>query len=372
MTEQKQDYGLAERAQTQQEPAPALPYRPRDPRSYSPNIGLIGCGGISAQHLKAYVKAGYRVVALCDRTERKARQRQSEFYPRAEVFTDYRRLLDRGDIEVVDIVTHPHQRESIIEEAILAGKHMLSQKPFVTDLEFGQRMVELADQRGVRVAVNSNGRWAPHFSYLRQAVAHGLLGDVVAVHCSVHWNHNWIAGTEFDRVRHIILYDFGFHWFDILGCFMPQRTARRVYASLATAADQTARPPLLGQALVEYDRAQATLAFDGATRFGPEDRTCVVGNRGTIISSGPDLMEQTLRLYRGSGQSCPKLEGKWFPDGFHGTMGELLCAVEENREPYNSARGHLKSLELCFAAVASAEQHQPKIPGDVKFLVPGS
>ena len=69
----------------------------------------------------------------------------------------------------------------------------------------------------------------------------------------------------------------------------------------------------------------------------------------------------------------PKIpvKGCWFPDGFHGAMGELLRAIEEDREPTNSARDNLRSLELCFAAVASAEIRRPVDPGTVRRL-PGS
>ena len=68
------------------------------------------------------------------------------------------------------------------------------------------------------------------------------------------------------------------------------------------------------------------------------------------------------------GISQPVLTGTWFPDGFHGTMGELLCAIEAGRAPTHSARNNLKSLALCFAAVASAESGKPVAPGSVKSL----
>ena len=64
------------------------------------------------------------------------------------------------------------------------------------------------------------------------------------------------------------------------------------------------------------------------------------------------------------GQAQPRLEGSWFPDGFHGTMAELLCAIEENREPSNSAANNLQSLALAFAAMASAGTGKPEIPGE--------
>ncbi len=47
-------------------------------------------------------------------------------------------------------------------------------------------------------------------------------------------------------------------------------------------------------------------------------------------------------------------------------MAELLCAIEENREPYNSARDNLKSLALCFAAMKSADTGKPIKVGSVR------
>ncbi len=128
----------------------------------------------------------------------------------------------------------------IIADALKAGKHVLSQKPFVVDLDVGERLADLADRCGLKLAVNQNGRWAPHFSFMRQAVATGLLGDVTAVHLSVHWDHGWVKNTEFEKVKHLILFDFGIHWFDILACFMARQRAEQVYA---TAAQSQARGP---------------------------------------------------------------------------------------------------------------------------------
>ncbi|MGA2619350.1 MAG: Gfo/Idh/MocA family oxidoreductase [Thermoguttaceae bacterium] len=351
--------------------APPLPYQPRDPQHYRPAIGLIACGGITAHHLNAYQQAGYHVAALCDLVPSRARKWKAKFYPDAKVYRDYREVLRRDDIEVVDVATHPAERMPIIEEALRAGKHVLSQKPFVLDLGFGQRMVDLADRQGVRLAVNQNGRWAPHFSYLREAIRAGLLGQVTAAHLSVHWDHNWVKGTAFDQVQHLLLYDFAIHWFDMLTCIFGDLRATRVYASLAHSPQQAARPALLAQALVEYDGAQASLAFDADTHFGPQDRTYVAGTLGSVSSVGPDLKRQTLTLATAAGQATPVLEGHWFDDGFHGTMGELLCAIEEGREPFNGARDNLRSLELCFAAVASAERHKAVTPGSVRVL-PGA
>jgi predicted dehydrogenase len=219
--------------------------------------------------------------------------------------------------------------------------------------------------------VNQNARWAPHFSYIREAVQSGLLGTIDAVHCDVHWDHSWVQGTVFETVRHLILYDFGIHWFDFLATIMQGIQPRRVYASMARSATQLVAPPLLAQAMIDYESVQATLIFDGFTRFNRMDRTLVVGSKGAIRSEGPTTETQRVELTTADGVARPRLKGTWFPDGFHGTMAELMCAISENREPSHSARNNLDSLALCFAAVASAERGEPVKPGSVRQLPGG-
>jgi len=358
-------YGKGAEVKARRIAAPELPYRPRDPKTYHPLIGLIGCGGITQSHLRAYRKAGYNVVALCDVDIARAEARRSEFYPSAQVYSDHRELLQRDDIEVVDIATHALVRRKQIQDSLLAGKHVLSQKPFVLDLAHGHQLADLADRKGLRLAVNQNGRWAPHFSYIRTAIAEGLIGQVLSAHLSVQWNHDWMAGTAFDSIKHVILYDFAIHWFDIVTCFMGGQRARRVFASTAHAPGQRAKPPLLAQVLIEYDGAQASLVFDGFARYGPRDTTLVTGTTGAVQSIGPNLDKQAVTLITPTGYSRPKLAGKWFHDGFHGTMAELLCSIEERRQPANNARENLESLALCFAATRSADMSKPQFPGRI-------
>lgn len=362
------DYGLAKIATTQQIAAPDLPYQPRNPKSYNPPIGLVGCGGISSQHLNAYKQAGFNVVALCDRNEHKARERQQQFYPDAFVTTDYRELLKRDDIEVVDVTPHPVDRIPIIAAAIAAGKHILSQKPFVTDLVEGERLIEFAQKRGVKIAVNQNGRWAPHFSYLRNAIGAGLIGDIVSANFSLHWDHNWIVGTPFEEIHDLILYDFGVHWFDMAACFFGQREAKQVQAMTVRGIGQQARPPMLASAIIEFDGGLATLNFNANVTHGQQDRTYIAGTFGSIESIGPSLSQQAVTLYTANGFAKPALQGTWFLQGFHGTMAELLCAIEEQREPLNNARDNLHGLALCFAAIASAAQGKPQVPGSIRKL----
>ncbi len=365
----KKLYGESIDAVVKEIKAPNLPYKPARLKKYKPRIGLIACGGITQSHLTAYRAAGFNVVALCDLIPERIEARRAEFYPDAFTTTDYHEILDRKDIDVVDVATHPPERYPILKDAINAGKHVLSQKPFVIDLDKGVELCNLADKKGVKFAVNQNGRWSPNWSYLRQVVDRGMLGNVLGAHLTVHWNHNWIAGGPFDSVRHIVLYDFAIHWFDIVTQFMQGRKATRVFASNTHAEGQLAKPNLLGQALIEYDGAQASLVFDGSTPLGSKATTYLAGTLGSAVSVGPSISDQSVTVYTKKGHFTPKLDGAWFREGFQGTMAELLSSIEQDRTPQNNARANLESLAVCFAACKAADTGKPQIPGKVRKLV---
>jgi predicted dehydrogenase len=363
----KKKYNDMSEAAVKEIAAPNLPYQPPRPKKYNPPIAIIGCGGIcGGAHLPAYKEMGLNVVAVCDLIESRAEDKRKTFFPDAKVYTDYKEVLKRDDIEVVDIATHPQDREYLIPAALKAHKHVLSQKPFVLDLDKGEKFAELADKMGVKLAVNQNGRWSPHWSYLRNAIGKGLIGEVGAVHLNCHWNHEWIATTPFNRVHHIVLYDYAIHWFDAIASFMPGRVAKRAFSMLAYAKGQVSKPPLLGQSMVEFDTGHASLVFDAKTHFSASDDGIVVGTKGTLRYDGGGLENQSVELTTKAGRAVPKLEGRWFRQGFMGTMGELLRAIEKNDTPANNAHDNLRGLAICFAAVVSAESGKPELVGKVR------
>lgn len=345
-------YALKTRAQASI-PAPDLPWQPPMPRAYRPRIALIGAGGIAAAHLDAYRSAGWTVAAIASRSLDKAAARAAEFFPDARVTTDVQSVLSDPGIDVVDLTPHPADRLPLIEAALRARKHVLSQKPLVLDLDQGERLSDLADRKGVKLAVNQNGRWAPHLAWMREAVRAGLIGDLIAAHVAIHWNHGWIAGTPFERIHDLILYDFGIHWFDFVASLAGPRI-RSVQATTARATGQGASVPLLAQALVRLDGGQASLIFDGALPQGARDTTYLGGTKGALRSEGPDLGTQTVTLTTAKGEAQPDLTGTWFNDGFRGAMGALLVAIETGTEPANGARENLASLALAFAAIHSS------------------
>ena len=351
--------------------APALPYLPpaieRDVR-----LAIIGCGGIASTHLAAYQSRGWKVVAFCDIDKNRAQSRAEQFFPDALVTDNPEDIFALSNLDAIDIATHTRHRPPLLRRAIECGHHVLSQKPFVTDIQTGSELISLATGKGVMLCVNQNGRFAPHFSYIRELVTSGTLGRITSIHTQIHWNHTWIAGTPFAKMRDIVLYDFGIHWFDFVASLLPVDAAVTVTAFRGDPRDDLGLPPLEATAVVEWPGGRATMSFDAGCLYGSGDSTTVIGTDGSVTSTGPDLGTQTLSVHLKSGRATPNLEGKWFNDGFAGTMAELLDASATGRVARNGAEGNLRSLMLCFAAIESANTGCPVKMGSITRLPAGA
>jgi predicted dehydrogenase len=343
-------------------------YRPPRPSSTATEIGLVGCGAITQLMLAAYLSAGFNVTAFSDPIGAAAEARRARFFPDARVFSDHREMLDRTQVEVVDVATHTDVRPAIVSDCLEAGRHVLSQKPFVEDIGVGEQLCDLADRQGVKLAVNQNGRWAPHFSFLRTAVSAGLIGDVSSADFSVHWSHDRdVAGSRFADMRDLILLDFGIHWFDLVNVLFAG-PARSVFANVGRSAKQEMNAPAHAQVLIDFDEAQASLVFRGAASIAEDGLYRVTGTEGVISSRGPVLGGHEVRVDVPEGTVDVPVHGHWFREGFQGSMGELLRSIEADEEPANAARTVLGGLQLCFAAVASSRDGLAIDPRQVRVL----
>lgn len=337
--------------------APA--HRPAFPSDYRPGVGIIGCGGIvKLAHLPAYTAYDVDVVGVFDPAPEATEHIRQQFPVVGQVFTSVDELLSDPRIDVVDIATHPGARRELIAQAIEAGKHVLSQKPFAVDLTAARAMVEHAERKGVRLAVNQNGRWAPPWRVATLLIEDGRVGEVCAVTHLFEHDFDWTVGTPYDEIEHFVLYDFAVHWIDITRCWLGDKTvatvSAREYRTPAQAAGQKA--PWGALVVVDYtDGASAVIRSVGVSTRRPGNPFWVHGTEGTIRGS---IRKQTdfVELERAGASVRYSLCGEWLPDGFAGTMAELCSAIAEDREPFNSARHNLLTLELTLAACRSAEE----------------
>jgi predicted dehydrogenase len=345
--------------------ASAVPdYRPLFPENYRPGIGIIGCGGIvKGAHLPAYQKYGLNVVGAYDLRPEATEGIQEKFGVR-RICHSLEDLLADPEIEVVDIATFPAQRIALIHAALDAGKHILAQKPLALEVAAAREVVEKAARLGLKIGVNQNGRWAPSWRIATLLVQEGAIGEVLAVTHLYDMKFGWIPGTAFDELEHFAIYDYSVHWIDITRCWMEGKQIESVRARDYRTPNQPDAGKTPWGMWVEFsytDGSSAMIRGVGCAETGIKGHPFWIhGSEGTI--RGSVLGNDWIELEQQGHVIRYKLDGAWFPDGFAGTMAELLSAIAEDRQPFNAAEHNLLSLQMTLAACQSADQNAHPIP----------
>ncbi|MEO7586691.1 MAG: Gfo/Idh/MocA family oxidoreductase [Arachnia sp.] len=331
-------------------------------------IGLVGCGWIAGLQLQAYRHAGFNVVALADRHPDRAEEYRRRYAPHASVHGSLDGLLQHPGLGVVDIATHTSGRAAMVRQCINAGVAVLSQKPFVDDLEVGLELAREARAAGVTLAVNQNGRWAPHFAAMRAIVAAGIIGDIVSADFQVSWPHDLVVANMpvFREMDDLVLFDFGAHWFDMVATLAPAAGTLVVQAEVDRRPGQAIAAPMQADALVTGPAFRAALSFRAGERFAETGAYRVSGTAGVLTHVGRSLGGTEVRVHTGAGTAAVEISPDWFTHGLAGAMREVLDSVATGEVPDNSADSALKGLALCFAAVESARTGARVMVGEAK------
>jgi len=111
-------------------------------------VAIIGCGIISSSHVKAYQAFSDKceIKAVCDVFPNKAITLAESIDKDVLVFTDFKDLLKREDIDVVSICTPPFAHKEAVIEAFKAGKHVICEKPLAASLEECDEMIAAAEK----------------------------------------------------------------------------------------------------------------------------------------------------------------------------------------------------------------------------------
>ncbi|SDT33276.1 Predicted dehydrogenase [Paenibacillaceae bacterium GAS479] len=348
-----------------------LDYRPKLPRDRSMGIAIIGAGEIvAACHLPAYLKGGLNVIGIFDLDTARATSLAAAF-GLSRVYQSLEELFADPAVKVVDIAIPAKAQPNIAGLAARAGKHILCQKPLAESYKEAVAIELACRENGVRAAVNQQMRWSPGIRASHTIMQRGWLGETLQATVSVNVRQdfaNWSWLREMPTLE--VMYH-SIHYLDSIRFLLG--TPEYIYAD-------GARFP--GQETIGETRTMLHLKFPGETRAlvhdnhnhiaGEEDWHATFrfeGTEGIIKGTNGSLYnypvgrEDTLQFHSKRVHPdywfTPSLHGKWFPDAFLGTMGELLCAIEENREPENSVKDNLETMQLVFAAYRSMRENRP-------------
>ncbi len=373
-------------------------------------VAMIGYAFMGAAHSQAWrnvhrffdLGATPEMAVVVGRDGAKAAAAADRFGWAASA-TDWREVISRDDIDVVDICTPGDTHAEIAIAALEAGKHVLCEKPLANSVAEAEAMVaaaEAARQRGVRSMVGFSYRRVPAVALMRQMVAEGAVGQIR--HVRGRYLQDWIVDPEFPLVWRLrkevagsgALGDIGAHILD-MAQFV---TGQRITGVAAQTETFVRRRPLpdgggaLGAATagggetgeVTVDDAAVVLArTDGgalgtfeATRFATGRKNTIVleinGSEGSLVFEFEDMNALSyFRASDGDRSGFARIDvtepthpyvGSWWPPGhglgyehtFVNQARDFLDAIASGTDPSPSFADGAQVQHLLEAVETSA------------------
>ncbi|HMJ65753.1 MAG TPA: Gfo/Idh/MocA family oxidoreductase, partial [Candidatus Binatia bacterium] len=165
-------------------------------------IGVIGVGGMGTGHVGSLVKKSeaenIEVVAVTDVYQRRVTRAKS--ICKGEGYMDYRRLLERKDIDAVLIATPDHWHAKISIDAMEAGKHVYCEKPMTHTVEQAIQVRDAVKRYKKVFQVGPNGTANDSYWKAQIAIAAGRIGKVTWAHASYNRNARTCLFNEHQKV----------------------------------------------------------------------------------------------------------------------------------------------------------------------------
>jgi predicted dehydrogenase len=336
-------------------------------------VGMVGYAFMGAAHSQAWRTAprmfdlplAPEMTALVGRDSSKVTDAANRM-GWASVETDWRRLIERDDIDLIDICTPGDTHADIAIAALEAGKHVLCEKPLANTVDEAEQMAaaaRAARERGVRAMVGFTYRRVPAVALAKRLIGQERLGEIR--HVRAQYLQDWISDAEAplswrldkDKAGSGALGDIGAHALDLaqyltgdtvvdvvgsLRTFVAERPLATVHSGLSGTAASSERGPVTvdDSATFLAHFARGAEGIFEATRFANGRKNAlrieVNGSRGSLAFDFEDM--NILQFYDATEN----------PD----TAGFRRILATEPEHPYVAAwwpPGHLLGYEHAFS-----------------------
>ncbi len=352
-------------------------------------IAMIGYGGIGRVHVMAYRTLPYlyglpadmiNIVGVAttrqETAERAAREIGCDLWT-----ADYRELLARADVDLVDCCVPNNMHAEVIFAAAAADKHIYCEKPLALNVAEGQRMVEEVEKANIKTQVTFNFRFFPAISRARQLIEDGFLGNVFsfrgryyrASYISFDKPLSWRLQKDIAGGR--ALFDLGSHILDmiyyLLGDFgSVQATVDTLIKErpIAPGSSEKGLVDVDDIALLHVRMADGTLGLVEISRMGtgtPNDLQLeIFGDKGAMRFNATDPGWLEVYDVRDSGQPLGGMRG------FHKL--ETMQRYEGAKAPDwsmtpNFVRSHAESQYQFLKSIAEDKMPSPSFADSLRI-----
>lgn len=334
-------------------------------------FGVLGCGVISDTHLDA-IRAlpNGKIVAVCDKVEEAAQSKAQQYG--CEYYADLDEMLQDDRIDVVNVVVPSGLHAPLGIKCAEAGKHVICTKPIDVTLEKIDELIAAGERNNVKIGATHQFRGYTLFKRIKEYAVEGRLGKLLYGNAQVPWyrtdeyySDSWHGTKELDGGG--ALMNQSIHYVDLLIWIMGDVDRLGGFADA------------LDHDMIEVeDCATAALKFKSGAQGVIQGTTCtyqghpavleIHGTSGNIVTVGDELKlwevegEETIfnpDAGTVGGAADPKEGMKGEAVQAHTEqIGDLLDAVENDREPKLSAREARRAVEVILKIYESSESGQ--------------
>lgn len=330
---------------------------------------LIGCGRISVNHIAAALKNKLEIVAICDVIESKMDETIDKFnLLNVKKYSNYEQMIIEQSPELVAICTESGSHGQIALKCLDNNCHLIIEKPIALSLEEADAIIDKAQEKNLKVSACHQNRFNKSIQKIREAVEKGRFGKLLHGAAHIRWNRGedyykqapWRGTWEQDGGA---LMNQCIHNIDLLRWMMGDEISEVIGMTDNLMHDYIAAEDL-GLALVRFKNGSYGL-IEGTTNVYPnnlEETLYIFGQKGTVKAGGKsvNLIEEWSFADQLDDSEEVKKTYKENPTNVYGyghnpLYTDVINAIQEDREPYVTAKDGRKALELVLAIYLSSK-----------------
>jgi UDP-N-acetyl-2-amino-2-deoxyglucuronate dehydrogenase len=334
------------------------------------NFAIVGCGVIGPTHARSISHIpGAKLVAVCDIVEEKARRLAENFGIAA--YTDYNEMLEREDIDVVNVTTPSGLHAQVGMAAALAGKHVIVEKPIDVTLEKADALIRTCQSAGVKLSTISQHRFDQAIIDLKRAIAENKLGKLNfgGAHTKWYRGQEYYDGDAWRGTWALdgggALMNQGIHYVDMLQyCMGP---VAEVYAYAATRTHVRIEAEDIVVASVRF-KSGALGFIEGNTAAFPGfcARLDIYGDDGGVVIEDDRVKDWKLRsceTYQVTAEAGTPISGTssayiW-EEAHRRQIEDVANAIRTGQPVFIPGEEGRKPLEIILAIYESARTGKP-------------
>ncbi len=342
---------------------------------------LIGCGRISTNHVKAVINNQLEFVAVCDvipeHMENVLAKHDLQNDITIKRYTDYKKLLEENEIDLVGIATESGIHAEIALYCIEKGVNVIIEKPMAMSIADANEIIRRSEEKGVKVSACHQNRFNIAVQEMRNALEKGRFGKLSHGSIHVRWNRNKDYYTQAPW-RGTWAQDGGalmnqcIHGIDLLRWMMGNEIDE-VYGVTRQQFHDYLEAEDIGMAVVKFKNG-AVGTIEGTTNVYPqnlEETLYLFGETGTVKLGGKSTNNIDVWNFADKSEEDQKNKGleeetsNVYGNGHTSLYADMINAIENDRAPYVDAYAGKNALELVLAIYKSQKEGRPvKLPLD--------